>query len=357
MPGVTLRQIAEKAGCSRSTVSYALNNNPNISPETRDRVLKAAEELGWRPDAALAQQMALVRSSVIKHDLPKLAVIINKSRRSLEQEATPRRQLQGAREYAERMGYNADVFNLQEQPLSAKRLREILIARGVQGIVFIATVSPELPEEYLEIGQDFACVIAGMRFPNLPFHVALNDFLSAGRTCILEILKAGHKRPAALVPRGLDMSLGYGFTGGIATGLMEIPEATRLPILHVGQTENHVPEYEFQRIRDWMLENRPDSVLSTDVPCARYLLDELREEGLDMPLFALDWSAEFVDIAAGGIDCRQGEVGRAAVDMVVAQLHRGQSGLPDVQRVMQIEGIWRTSPKAGSEARDARAAG
>lgn len=341
MAGVTLRQIAEMAGCSRSTVSYALNNNPNISPETRARVLKVAEELGWRPDAELARQMALVRSTVIKSDLPKLAIVINKSRESLEDQATPRLQLTGAIDYAEKMGYSADVFNLAEQPLTARRLREILVARGVQGIVFVATVEPDLPEEYLAIGENFACAIAGMRFPNLPFHVVINDFLSAGRISIQKMLEAGARRPAAIIPRGLDRILGYGFTGGIWSGLMDVPEEERLAPLHVGTDESHIPPYEYERVQNWLGKNRPDAVITTDIPCCRKILKEMAGQGPMLPLYSLDWTPH--QAVSGGVDCRQTYVGRAAVDSVVAQLHRGECGLPEVQRVVQIEGAWATA--------------
>lgn len=51
---VTTRDVAREAGVSRSTVSYVLNNHPHqrISAATKERVLKAAERLGYRPSAA-----------------------------------------------------------------------------------------------------------------------------------------------------------------------------------------------------------------------------------------------------------------------------------------------------------------
>lgn len=44
----TLRDIARAADVSLSTVSYVLNNRANVSPEMRERVLKAASDLGYR---------------------------------------------------------------------------------------------------------------------------------------------------------------------------------------------------------------------------------------------------------------------------------------------------------------------
>ena len=50
-PQVTQADVARKAGVSRSIVSYVINNGPrSVSPETRERVLKAIEELGYRPN-------------------------------------------------------------------------------------------------------------------------------------------------------------------------------------------------------------------------------------------------------------------------------------------------------------------
>ena len=70
---VTSQDVARHAGVSRTTVSFVLNNvEANISPETRQRVLKAAEELGYVPNAAaraLARQqthtvgLVLIRES------------------------------------------------------------------------------------------------------------------------------------------------------------------------------------------------------------------------------------------------------------------------------------------------------
>jgi DNA-binding LacI/PurR family transcriptional regulator len=50
---VTSQDVAERAGVSRTTVSFVLNEvEANISPETRQRVLLAAEDLGYVPNAA-----------------------------------------------------------------------------------------------------------------------------------------------------------------------------------------------------------------------------------------------------------------------------------------------------------------
>jgi LacI family transcriptional regulator len=48
----TIRDIARLADVSRSTVSLAINDSPKINPETKAKVLKVIEEVGYRPNQA-----------------------------------------------------------------------------------------------------------------------------------------------------------------------------------------------------------------------------------------------------------------------------------------------------------------
>ena len=48
----TIRDVAKAAGVSIAVVSYALNGRPGVSATTRDRVLRVADEYGWRPSAS-----------------------------------------------------------------------------------------------------------------------------------------------------------------------------------------------------------------------------------------------------------------------------------------------------------------
>ncbi|HEX2999155.1 MAG TPA: LacI family DNA-binding transcriptional regulator, partial [Armatimonadota bacterium] len=63
---VTSLDVARRAGVSRTTVSFVLNAvaGMQISEETRQRVLDAARDLGYVPDAA-AQALASGRSKTI----------------------------------------------------------------------------------------------------------------------------------------------------------------------------------------------------------------------------------------------------------------------------------------------------
>ena len=54
---ITIKSVAKRAGVSPTTVSLVMNNatTPNIPPETRQRVMEAVRELGYRPSASARQ--------------------------------------------------------------------------------------------------------------------------------------------------------------------------------------------------------------------------------------------------------------------------------------------------------------
>src|SRR5438132_6415131 len=48
----TMRDVAARVGVSQALVSLVFRNAPGASAETRERVFRAAAELGYRPDSA-----------------------------------------------------------------------------------------------------------------------------------------------------------------------------------------------------------------------------------------------------------------------------------------------------------------
>jgi LacI family transcriptional regulator len=67
---VTQKDVAERAGVSRGIVSYVINNGPRaVAPETRERVLQAIADLGYRPNKHAQNLMREQWGSVAERDL------------------------------------------------------------------------------------------------------------------------------------------------------------------------------------------------------------------------------------------------------------------------------------------------
>jgi len=127
-----MQDVAEAAGVSLSTVSYALNGKRPISDETRDRVGAAIERLGYTPNAA-ARTLAARRSHVLALVLPPVAGGLG---------ATIGQFIEGATATAEQAGYTLVIW-----PFSASQRGKIdeLARRGLADGVLVMEVSLDDP--------------------------------------------------------------------------------------------------------------------------------------------------------------------------------------------------------------------
>ena len=75
---MTINDVARLAKVSKKTISRVINNSPLLKPETRDRVLKIIEEVGYQPDPQ-ARGLAFRRSFLIGliYDNPNAQYVID----------------------------------------------------------------------------------------------------------------------------------------------------------------------------------------------------------------------------------------------------------------------------------------
>jgi LacI family repressor for deo operon, udp, cdd, tsx, nupC, and nupG len=73
----TIDDVARRAGVSSAAVSFAMNGRPGVGEATRDRILRAAEDLGWRPSTharALTQARARAIGLMLSRPVEQLEV-------------------------------------------------------------------------------------------------------------------------------------------------------------------------------------------------------------------------------------------------------------------------------------------
>lgn len=107
----TLRDIADRLGVSVATVSRALNDKPGVGTETRQRVLKLAQEIQYRPNLA-ARSLATSRTQNV-------LFIVHRRRFSDAKDPFYPYIMQGLEETLTGEGYSVILVTLDDSQLNA----------------------------------------------------------------------------------------------------------------------------------------------------------------------------------------------------------------------------------------------
>jgi LacI family transcriptional regulator len=214
---VTIEDVARAAGVSRQTVSRAINNRGEISPETRARVLSIAEEMGYRP-SGIARGLATQRTRTIGLVVPDNAnPFFSEVARGAEHVA-----------YAE--GYNVFLCNTDEDQQRERAVLQSLEEKRVDGLVLC---SSRLPEDELRaiVAHHPAVVLVNRRLGSDDVGMVLIDDEMGGRMATQHLLQAGHRAVGFLAGppashSGQQRAKGYR-AALVAAGLPDDPDQIR----------------------------------------------------------------------------------------------------------------------------------
>src|ERR1700722_16767953 len=112
---VTMAEVARSAGVHVTTVSLALRNHPRLPEETRGRIQRIAERLGYRPDPVLRALVAYRGRLAGRRSMPTLAYITNWNTRWGWRKVTAHPDFHGGAErMAGQLGYKLEHFWMHE---------------------------------------------------------------------------------------------------------------------------------------------------------------------------------------------------------------------------------------------------
>ncbi|UOF91007.1 LacI family transcriptional regulator [Fodinisporobacter ferrooxydans] len=131
---VTMKQVAEKSGFSVATVSAVINNLPVVSEKAKVQILKAIEELGYRPNV-VARSMKTSKTSSI-------GIIV----RDITNPFYPK-VISSLEEVAWSYGYEVFLCNTENNVERERKYIDNLIGKRVDGII-ITTAQLERDEYY-----------------------------------------------------------------------------------------------------------------------------------------------------------------------------------------------------------------
>lgn len=188
---VTIKDIAASLELDHSTVGYALSGKGTIKEETRERVLKAAEQMGYVPNR-LARQMRVGQSRILGVIMPNVVMGYNEL-------------IQFMFRYAFQRGYELQIALTEFDEELERRAVQGLLESQVAGLVLKSRYHDwdQVPKRHplRQAAKRGAPVIHyGSALSGSPFS-SLSAPLSQGAMSLTNhLLDLGHRRLAVLVP-------------------------------------------------------------------------------------------------------------------------------------------------------------
>ena len=336
---ITLKDVAARAKLSVAAVSMALRDDASLPAVTITRVKKIAATLGYAPDPAMSALAAHRMRLRVRRDFSVVALISNWSRRDEWLRRMSAKQLiAGAMERARTLGYTLQHFWAREGGLTPKRLSEVLVARGIRGVILAPF---ERPTDLFELEwKDFAVVTIERPVHYTLFHHIVPNYFADMVLAWDQLRARGYRRVGLVIDGALAERVAHQWEAAHAFEQSRA-KAERVPTLIVDPTGR------ISAIRAWLRDHRPDAVVSRSDD----VLDAAAAQGLRVPRDLGYISLNVIDEAAGvsGILQHRDVMGATAVDILNSLLHRNHRGPNETSQGTEIDGSWhegRTLKKA-----------
>lgn len=312
---LTIKEIAEMASVSRSTVSRVLNESGYVSEDARKRVLQVIEKTGYVPSQH-AQSLRTKKTKVIGVILPKLGT------------ETAGRIVNGMNDILSKQGYQILLTSTNLQAQKEIEYLKLLKSRQVDGIILSATnIKEDLMIEIKQLQLPFVAI--GQDIPSVP-SVTYDDFLAAKRMTQLMIQK-GRRNIAFIGVDETDKAVGVMRKKGFIDAMNE----HKLPVRSewMSQADFDIPSgYQaMSRIMAQTSSEIPDGLFCATEKIAIGAMQFLKVAGYSIPeqisitgIGASDIS-KYVEPALTTMDYENETAGKEAAKILLEQIERNEN--------------------------------
>lgn len=317
--GVTLRQVADAAGVSRSTAARTLGNYGTVDPALQAKVLDAAQRLGYRRNA-LARSVSSGRSNTI-------GVVISDI-----EDPHFARTVRGISDVAGRRGFDVILANTDEKIDAERAAVKVFLDKRVDG--FIVSPASGMAATHLDeiLQMPRPLVLVDRCLPGLDCDWVGADDYASTYAVIERLVAAGHRRidlvaatshPVADIERGTSQPI-----SPIARRIQALRDAAgALGVeyrLHTGAMSRDRTRQVVRAAID--LPDPPTALLASYSEVALTAFQVLRERRLSVPrrisLVSLD-DAQWMTVSSPAISAVQRPshaMGVRATEVLLARL-------------------------------------
>ncbi len=191
--GISIKDVAQEAGVSISTVSRVLSGGAPVSEEMREKVLQAVNKLNYKPNLvarALKRRQTRTLGLVVPELInPVFAVIADATEKA-----------------AREVGYNLILCNTRENEEWEAIYVDSMLQRWIAGLIFLQVINESVAlEPFFKYDLPIVVIDRCTQFKQVPF-VGV-DNLGAGYDATRHLIELGHTRIAHIGgPMGLQLS-------------------------------------------------------------------------------------------------------------------------------------------------------
>jgi len=182
MKRVTIKDLAKLSGFSTNTVSRALNNRPEIRRETKEKILKIASELGYRPNR-LAKGLRQKKSGIVGVIVTDIAnPFFGAVVKSVEKTARD-------------LGYGIVLQDTNEDFEQEQEAVQIMLAQQVDGLLITPVQTSRDTIRDLE-NDNLPFVLLARRFADWETDYVIPNDTQGGFIATEHLIECGHTRIA-----------------------------------------------------------------------------------------------------------------------------------------------------------------
>jgi len=186
---VTIKEIALRCEVSPSTVSLVLNGSHKIKKSTRDRVMKAVEELDYQPNE-MARSLVSSRSRCLSVTVPALNHVFS--------DVYFGEIISGIYQEANDANYKILLDIAQESFIGNKEYLNLLRNRRADGMLYIAsTIEDRFLLDFED--QPYPLMLVNHYFPESKLNFLSVDYRAAARIAAEHLLELGHRRIGLII--------------------------------------------------------------------------------------------------------------------------------------------------------------
>jgi LacI family transcriptional regulator len=333
---IRLREIAEKAGVSRMTVSLALRGDPQVSKETQARIRAIADELGYQPNAKVARAMAeLAKSRHVEADERLAFLTSEKTEYGWKEWSHNIECFEGAKRRSLEYGYVLEPFWLRSPEMTPDKISRMLWARGIDGVM-VAPLGSDFHRDGLRTfdfdWSKFSVVELDETLDEPRLDCARHDHFDGMLLALFSLESLGYRRIGLVLDSVLDVRTRHRWYSAYLLWKSVRGFSQELPVMFYD-------EFDVNKVQQGIRKMKLDALVSPRLT----LCEELESVGIRVPddfgVAGLDRPSDDQS-GLSGISQNTEAIGSAAADLLVGLVRRGDKGIPTFPSQKICGGLW-----------------